>query len=91
MQNSIRSYIRNREEPFRFKGYIDKEKENALKMKKLEDFRIADEFDFSVLSSLGAEAKEKFRKTRPRTIGQASRISGVNPSDIAILMAHLGK
>jgi len=79
------------EHSMKYEGYIDKEKENALKMKKLDDFRIADEFDFSVLSSLGAEAKEKFRKSRPRTIGQASRISGVNPSDIAILMAHLGK
>jgi tRNA uridine 5-carboxymethylaminomethyl modification enzyme len=79
------------EHSMKYEGYIDKEKENAMKMKKLDDFKISDNFDFSVLSSLGAEAKEKFKKTKPKTIGQASRISGVNPSDIAILMAHLGK
>ena len=75
----------------KYEGYIEKEMENAEKMRKLDDYVIREDFDYSKVSSLGAEARDKFRKLRPRTIGQASRISGVNPSDISILLVHLGK
>lgn len=83
--------IEEAENLIKYEGYIEKEKENAEKMKKLDDYVIREDFDFSVLSSIGAEARDKFKKLRPRTIGQASRISGVNPSDISILLVHLGK
>jgi tRNA uridine 5-carboxymethylaminomethyl modification enzyme len=75
----------------KYENYIEKEKENADKMKRLDSYVIRDDFDYSKVSSLGAEARDKFKKFRPRTIGQASRLSGVNPSDISILLVHLGK
>ncbi|MCD6066829.1 MAG: gidA [Bacteroidetes bacterium] len=75
----------------KYENYIIKEKENADKMKRLDDYIIREDFDYSLISSLGAEARDKFKKFRPRTIGQASRLSGVNPSDISILLVHLGK
>lgn len=83
--------IEEAENEMKYSGYIDKEKENAEKMARLDNYVIGEDFDFTKLASLGAEAKEKFRKLRPRTVGQASRISGVNPSDISILLVHLGK
>lgn len=91
LNNFRNDAIDEAENAMKYEGYIDKEKENADKMKKLDNYIISEDFDFSKLSSLGAEAKEKFRKLRPRTVGQASRISGVNPSDISILLIHLGK
>jgi tRNA uridine 5-carboxymethylaminomethyl modification enzyme len=57
----------------------------------LEDYRIAEDYDYSQLPALSAEARQKFSKIKPRTIGQASRISGVTPSDISILMVYLEK
>ncbi|HEY1038693.1 MAG TPA: tRNA uridine-5-carboxymethylaminomethyl(34) synthesis enzyme MnmG [Bacteroidia bacterium] len=83
--------IEEAENLMKYEGYIEKEMENAEKMRKLDDYIIREDFDYSKVSSLGAEARDKFRKLRPRTIGQASRISGVNPSDISILLVHLGK
>ena len=89
--NSKQDAIEEAENGMKYEGYIDKERENAEKMQKLDNYIIAENFDFTKLVSLGAEAREKFKKLRPRTIGQASRISGVNPSDISILLIHLGK
>lgn len=71
--------------------YIEKEKELVDKMNQLEDKIIPDNFNFDKVASLSNEALQKFKKIRPRTIGQASRISGVNPSDIQILMVHMGR
>ena len=71
--------------------YIEKEKELVAKMSKLEDLIIPDSFNYDNLSSLSNEAKQKFKKIRPQTLGQASRISGVNPSDIQILMVYMGR
>ena len=71
--------------------YIEKEKELVAKMSQLEDLIIPDNFDYEKLVSLGTEAKQKFKKIRPRTLGQASRISGVNPSDVQILMVFMGR
>jgi tRNA uridine 5-carboxymethylaminomethyl modification enzyme len=71
--------------------YIEKEKELVQKMGQLENQVIPDSFDYSKLSALSSEAKQKFLKIRPRTLGQASRISGVNPSDVQILMVYMGR
>jgi len=75
----------------KYETYIDKEKNLANKMELMEDFKIPINFDFNRLSSLSSEGKEKLLKIKPVTIGQASRISGVSPSDISILMVYLGK
>ena len=71
--------------------YIEKERELVSKMAHLENLPIPDNFNYDRISSLSAEASQKFRKIRPRTLGQASRISGVNPSDVQILMIYMGR
>ncbi len=71
--------------------YIEKEKELVKKMAQLEDLLIPDNFNYDHLSSLSNEALQKFKRIRPRTLGQASRISGVNPSDVQILMVYMGR
>lgn len=75
----------------KYGGYIDRERENADKLKRLEDLLIKPEIDFKSIGGLGAEAQEKLNKFKPRTIGQASRISGINPADISVLLVHLGR
>ena len=75
----------------KYEGYIQREEELANKMNRLEDVRIPDSLDYSTLLSLSTEAKEKLGKIRPVTIGQASRVSGVSPSDISVLLIHLGR
>ncbi len=71
--------------------YIEKEKELVKKMSTLEDLIIPDSFDYNKLSALSNEARQKLGKIRPHTLGQASRISGVNPSDVQILMVYMGR
>ncbi len=75
----------------KYEGYISREHEIADKQTRLEGLVLHDDFDYKRLTSLSAEAREKFSKIRPRTIGQASRISGITPSDISILMVYLGR
>jgi tRNA uridine 5-carboxymethylaminomethyl modification enzyme len=75
----------------KYDTYIEKEKELVTKMSQLEDLLIPDNFDYSRLSSLSNEARQKFNRIKPRTLGQASRISGVNPSDVQILMVFMGR
>ena len=75
----------------KYDTYIEKEKELVLKMSQLEDLMIPDSFNYDKLVSLSNEARQKFTKIRPRTLGQASRISGVNPSDVQILMVFMGR
>jgi tRNA uridine 5-carboxymethylaminomethyl modification enzyme len=75
----------------KYATYIDKEKELVEKMSLLENRVIPDNFDYLKLTSLSAEAKQKFIKIKPKTLGQASRISGVNPSDVQILMVYMGR
>jgi len=75
----------------KYSGYIEKEKNNADKLQRLENVRIPDDFDYSKLKSLSFEAREKLNSIRPVTIAQASRISGVNPSDISVLLVYLGR
>ena len=75
----------------KYKGYIDREKDNAQKLVRLEGIRIPDAFDFDRLQSLSLEAREKLNEVRPVNIAQASRISGVNPADINVLLVHMGR
>jgi len=75
----------------KYEGYIEREKESADKQKRLEDLVINPSFNYDSIKSLGAEAIEKFKKFKPRTIGQASRISGINPADISVLLVYLGR
>jgi tRNA uridine 5-carboxymethylaminomethyl modification enzyme len=75
----------------KYEGYISKEHELVDKQTRLEDLVLHDDFDYKRLTSLSSEAREKLTKVRPRTIGQASRISGITPSDISILMVYLGR
>jgi tRNA uridine 5-carboxymethylaminomethyl modification enzyme len=85
------SAITSAEIEHKYKGYIDKEKEVAMKSKNLEDLMIPDNFDYSKLTSISTEAREKLKKIQPKTVGQAKRISGINPSDIAILLVYIGR
>ncbi len=75
----------------KYDTYIEKERELVAKMSQLEDLIIPESFNYSKLVSLSNEARQKFTKIRPRTLGQASRISGVNPSDVQILMVFMGR
>lgn len=75
----------------KYSGYIDKERNNANKLKNLENLIIPENYDFSKIKSLSHEAKEKLSRIRPATIAQASRISGVSPSDVSILLIHMGR
>lgn len=75
----------------KYETYIEKEKELVLKMGQLEDLVIPENFNYDKLVSLSNEARQKFTKIKPRTLGQASRISGVNPSDVQILMVFMGR
>jgi tRNA uridine 5-carboxymethylaminomethyl modification enzyme len=75
----------------KYSGYIEKERNNADKLTRLEDVKIPDNFDYDKIKSLSYEAKEKFKKIKPITISQASRISGVSPSDISVLLIYMGR
>ncbi|MEK6615492.1 MAG: tRNA uridine-5-carboxymethylaminomethyl(34) synthesis enzyme MnmG [Bacteroidota bacterium] len=75
----------------KYDGYLSKEYEMAEKLQRLEEIKLHDNFDYHHLTSLSSEAREKLSRVRPNTIGQASRISGVNPSDISILLVYLGR
>ncbi len=75
----------------KYQVYIDKEKDLVLRMSQLENLAIPEHFDYQKINALGAEAKEKLVKGRPMTLGQASRISGINPSDVQILMVYMGR
>ena len=75
----------------KYSGYIDKEKNNAAKLNRLENLKIPENFVYDNILSLSTEARQKLSKIRPATISQASRISGVSPSDISVLLVHLGR
>ena len=83
--------IEQAEIQLKYRGYIQKEKDNADKLKRLENLKIPKEFDYSQLKSISTEARQKLEKIRPETIAQASRISGVSPSDISILLVFMGR
>ena len=75
----------------KYSGYINKEKNNADKLNRLEALRIPAKFDYAKIKSMSAEAKEKLTKIKPETISQASRISGVSPNDISVLLVYMGR
>jgi len=75
----------------KYEVYIEKEKELVQRMSQLEELEIPETFDYKKISSLGNEAREKLNRIKPRTLGQASRISGINPSDVQILMIFMGR
>jgi tRNA uridine 5-carboxymethylaminomethyl modification enzyme len=75
----------------KYEGYIQKEQEMVEKMTRLEQLSLKEDFNYRGITALSAEAREKLSKTRPRSIGQASRISGVSPADVSVLLIHLGR
>lgn len=75
----------------KYEGYIEREQEHASKLDRLESLLIPDSLTYDEIKSISMEAKEKLRQIKPKTIGQASRISGVSPSDISVLLIHLGR
>jgi tRNA uridine 5-carboxymethylaminomethyl modification enzyme len=95
----LNEYLKNYDEDallqaevlLKYEGYLVKEKQVVDKMNRLEDFIIRDDFDFKSVQSISIEAREKLNKQRPKTLGQASRISGISPADISVLMVHLGR
>ena len=75
----------------KYSGYIEKERNNADKLTRLEDVKIPHDFDYDKIKSMSIEAKQKLSKIRPVTISQASRISGVSPSDVSVLLIYMGR
>lgn len=75
----------------KYKGYIERESEMVDKMNRLEELSLHESIDYTKISSLSHESREKLMQLKPRTIGQASRISGVSPSDISVLLVHMGR
>ena len=75
----------------KYEGYIEKEQLMVDKMNRLENVIIYEDFDYSSVHNISSEAREKFIKQKPRTLGQAARISGISPSDISVLLVHLGR
>ena len=73
----------------KYRGYIDRERESAERMQRLEKVRIPDSIDFDDISAISTEGRQKLSRIRPATIGQASRIPGVSPSDINVLLVML--
>ncbi len=84
-------FVEDAEINMKYESYIEKELEMALKMNRLEDVFLKDSLDYMAISSLSMEARQKLSKLKPHTIGQASRISGVSPSDISVLLIHVGR
>ena len=87
----IAEAIEQAEIEIKYGGYLNKEKESVNKLKRLEDIVISSDFDFEKLHSISTEGREKLKSIQPKTIGQASRISGVSPSDINVLLIYLGR
>jgi len=83
--------IEQAEIKIKYESYFEKELDIVEKMRKMEDKEINPEFNYQGLVSLSKEAREKLMKIKPRTLGQASRISGVSPSDISVLMIHISR
>ncbi|MCY4253995.1 MAG: tRNA uridine-5-carboxymethylaminomethyl(34) synthesis enzyme MnmG, partial [Flavobacteriaceae bacterium] len=91
LNNINQEMFQQAEIQIKYGGYIEKEKNNAKKFQSLEKHKIPQSIDYTLFSSLSNEAKEKLSAIRPQTLAQASRISGVNPTDISVLMVHLAK
>jgi tRNA uridine 5-carboxymethylaminomethyl modification enzyme len=83
--------IEQAEVQIKYSGYISKEKNNADKLTRLEYVKIPSDFDYSQIKSMSFEAREKLKKIQPATVSQASRISGVSPNDISVLLVYMGR
>jgi tRNA uridine 5-carboxymethylaminomethyl modification enzyme len=83
--------IEQAEIQIKYQVYIDKEQELVTRMKEMEELAIPEHFDYKKIQALGIEAREKLNRIRPQTLGQASRISGINPTDVQILMVFMGR
>ena len=90
-ENASSEAIEQAEIEIKYAGYLNKEKESAAKLNRLENMKIVEDFKFDKLHSISTEGREKLKAIRPKTIGQAARISGVSPSDINVLLIYLGR
>jgi tRNA uridine 5-carboxymethylaminomethyl modification enzyme len=75
----------------KYHGYLDKERELAVKLSKMEEVPLGPDLEYSKLASLSMEARQKLDQVRPRTLGQAARISGISPADVGVLLVYLGR
>ena len=75
----------------KYNGYIRREKEQAAKIRRLENIKISEKIDYNKLKSISTEGRQKLERIKPGTIGQALRISGVSPADINVLLIHMGR
>ena len=75
----------------KYEGYIERERQAVAKMNRLEGIKLGKDFDYETLTALSKEARQKLNAQKPVTIGQASRISGVSPADVSVLLVHLGR
>ncbi len=90
-EKTIPAAIEQAEIEIKYGGYLNKEKESVAKLTRLENIKIAEDFEFDKLHSISTEGREKLKAIQPKTIGHASRISGVSPSDINVLLIYLGR
>ncbi|MFO7829864.1 MAG: tRNA uridine-5-carboxymethylaminomethyl(34) synthesis enzyme MnmG [Bacteroidales bacterium] len=91
IKNKKEEVIESAEVLVKYSGYIEREQNMADKLKRLEHIKIPSSFDYNSISSLSTEARQKLKKIRPDNIGQASRISGVSPSDVSVLLVYMGR
>ena len=91
VQNYTKHEMEQAELLIKYEGYIQREEDQAAKHKRLEDLKINPDFNYHLLNGLGIEAREKLSQFKPYSIGQASRISGITPSDISVLLIHMGR
>jgi tRNA uridine 5-carboxymethylaminomethyl modification enzyme len=91
LNNYDQEVVNIAETQLKYEGYIQKEQEMVDKMERLENVKLGQDMNYGNMVSLSAEAREKLTFSKPRTIGQASRISGVSPSDISVLLIHVGR
>ena len=82
-------FVQLAEVEIKYAGYIHKEQEMVDKLNRLEAVHLHEDFNYEALTALSAEARQKLSRQKPRTIGQASRISGVSPADVSVLLVHL--
>jgi tRNA uridine 5-carboxymethylaminomethyl modification enzyme len=90
-RNYEREILDSSEISIKYKGYIQRERQMADKIMRLENLTIPEDFDFDKVESLSIECRQKLKKYAPRTIAQASRISGVSPADISVLLVYFGR
>ena len=86
-----REILDSSEISIKYKGYIQREQQMADKIMRLENLEIPENFDFDRVESLSIECRQKLKKYSPRTIAQASRISGISPADISVLLVYFGR